>query len=71
MNHYQNTISHRKRHEGLRGKPYHCSQKFLTIGYGRNLETRGITEDEAEEMLLNDLSDVEQALDRQALFKYK
>lgn len=67
MNHYQNTISQLKRHEGLRLKPYRCSEGYLTIGYGRNLETRGITEDEAEEMLLNDLSDVEQALDRHAL----
>jgi lysozyme len=27
-----------KRHEGLRLKPYPCSQKHLTIGYGWNLD---------------------------------
>lgn len=34
----------------------------MTIGYGRNLETNGISKDEAEEMLLNDMSDVEENL---------
>jgi len=55
----------------LHAKSYHCSQKFLTIDYGHNLEARGSSGYEAEEILINDLSDVEQALDRQALLKYK
>lgn len=43
-----------KRDEGLRLHPYHCSEGVLTIGYGRSLE-KGITEDEAELLLRNDL----------------
>ena len=35
------------RHEGLRLKPYHCPAGKLTIGVGRNLEDKGITEKEA------------------------
>lgn len=44
-----------KKHEGLRLKPYRCSAGKLTIGYGRNLDDVGISEEEAEMLLLNDL----------------
>jgi lysozyme len=44
-----------KRHEGLRLKPYLCPAGKLTIGYGRNLDDKGITKDEAERLLLNDI----------------
>lgn len=44
-----------KRHEGLRLKPYRCPAGKLTIGYGRNLEDVGISEEEAEVLLQNDL----------------
>jgi len=45
-----------KRHEGLRLKPYRCTANKLTIGYGRNIEDAGISEDEAELLLFNDLA---------------
>lgn len=41
--------------EGLRLKPYRCSAGRLTIGVGRNLEDRGITEEEALVLLDNDI----------------
>lgn len=41
--------------EGLRLEPYLDTEGLLTIGYGRNLEHNGITEDEAEYLLKNDL----------------
>lgn len=44
-----------KRHEGFRRFPYRCTAGKLTIGYGRNLEDVGISEDEAEMLLLNDV----------------
>lgn len=44
-----------KRHEGLRLKPYLCTANKITIGYGRNLEQKGITKLEAEELLQNDI----------------
>ena len=50
-----NLLNQLRRHEGLRLEPYKCSEGYLTIGYGRNLETNGISEAEAEFMLLNDL----------------
>ena len=50
-----NLLNQLRRHEGLRLKPYHCSENFLSLGYGRNLETNGISEAEAEFMLSNDL----------------
>lgn len=41
--------------EGLSLKTYRCSAGYLTIGYGRNLDTCGIRDDEAELMLNNDI----------------
>lgn len=51
-----------KRHEGLRLTVYECTAGKKTIGYGRNLEDRGITEREAEELLDNDIEAVEAQL---------
>jgi len=47
-----------KRHEGLRLKPYKCTAGKLTIGYGRNLDDKGINKDEASYMLYRDLHNV-------------
>ena len=50
-----------KRHEGAvtdeRGnhKPYRCPAGKLTLGYGRNIEDRGITDAEAEHLLDSDI----------------
>jgi len=43
------------KHESLRLKPYHCPAGKLTIGIGRNLEDKGITEKEALMLLENDI----------------
>jgi lysozyme len=50
------------RHEGLRLTPYRCTAGKLTIGYGRNLDDRGIREEEARIMLQNDIAEVKTAL---------
>jgi lysozyme len=50
------------RHEGLRLKPYRCTAGKLTIGYGRNLDDRGISKKEAYAMLEKDILDCEQWL---------
>lgn len=47
-----------KRHEGLELKPYMCTGGKLTIGYGRNLDGKGISEKEADNMLTEDILDV-------------
>ena len=44
------------RHEGLKNKPYRCSADALTIGVGRNLESNGISYDEAIFLLRNDIN---------------
>ena len=44
--------------------PYKCSQNFTSIGCGRNLDTRGITEDEAMYLLSNDIESVFKDLDK-------
>ncbi len=52
-----------RRHEGLRLHPYRDTVGKLTIGVGRNLDDRGVTEAEALLMLRNDLLEVEARLD--------
>ena len=46
-----------KENEGLRLKPYKCSAGKSTIGWGRNLDDKGISENEAELMLTEDIND--------------
>lgn len=53
-----------KRHEGLRLKPYKCTAGKITIGYGRNLEDKGISVSEAELMLSNDIREFESSLEK-------
>lgn len=55
-------------HEGLELKPYRCTAGHLTIGIGRNLDDRGITEDEARFLCQNDVDIVEQELARKFPF---
>lgn len=57
-----NLLNQLRRHEGLRLEPYKCSEGYLTIGFGRNIETNGISEAEAEFMLSNDLIACEKEL---------
>lgn len=42
-------------HEGYRSKVYCCPAGKLTVGFGRNLEDLGITEQEAYMLLDNDI----------------
>mgnify|MGYP003145046955 CR=1 FL=1 len=51
-----------ERHEGLRLKPYRDTVGKLTVGYGRNLDDVGITPEEAELMLDNDIDAAEKHL---------
>ena len=50
------------RHEGLRLKPYRCTSGKLTIGIGRNLDDRGISQTEAYVLLENDIQNCEMQL---------
>ncbi|HYF56553.1 MAG TPA: glycoside hydrolase family protein [Salinarimonas sp.] len=54
------------RHEGLRLKPYRDTEGKLTVGVGRNLDDRGISESEALYLLANDIAIAEKDLDRNA-----
>jgi len=47
-----------KKDEGFRGKPYKCTANKTTIGYGRNLDDKPLTEEEAEYLLNNDLKEI-------------
>ena len=50
------------RDEDCKLMPYRCSAGKLTIGIGRNLEDRGISQDEADLMFSNDIRAVEDEL---------
>ena len=53
-----------KKHEGFRAKPYYCTADKLTIGYGTNLDARGVTREEAEILMMNEVDDCIRALKR-------
>lgn len=51
-----------ERDEGNRLKPYTDTIGKLTIGVGRNLTDKGITESEAQQMLADDVAEVQASL---------
>lgn len=51
-------------HEGKRSKPYKDTVGKLTIGVGRNLDDVGLSDDEIQYLLINDLKRVEVGLDK-------
>jgi len=51
-------------HEGIKLKPYHCTAGKLTIGVGRNLDDRGISQATATQMLEEDIDIVLDELKR-------
>ena len=63
-----NLIDSIKRHEGFSATAYRCPTGRLTIGYGRcgdpDEQGTGITEEEAEDLLANDLVKFEAAARR-------
>lgn len=61
-------IAQLKRDEGLRLRPYRCTSGKLTIGYGRNLEDRGIDRHEADAMLQNDIERTETSLSHHVIW---
>jgi lysozyme len=46
-----------KEHEGFSSTPYMDTEGNLTIGYGRNLEGKGVSQHEAEYLLNGDIND--------------
>lgn len=60
-----NILDQLRRDEGVRLKPYTDSVGKLTIGIGRNLTDVGISEDEANTLLFNDLAKVQAQLSEQ------
>lgn len=55
-------IEQLKRHEGVELKPYQDTVGKWTIGVGRNLDDIGISEQEAEMLLMNDIKEAERQL---------
>lgn len=53
-----------KLHEGKKSKPYKDTVGKLTIGIGRNLDDRGITEEEIVFLFGTDVAIVEKELDK-------
>ena len=51
-----------KRHEGVELKPYQDTVGKWTIGVGRNLDDIGISEEEAEMLLHNDIKEASRQL---------
>lgn len=52
-----NVLDLSKFHEKYERFVYRCPAGYLTAGYGRNLETRGLSEAEASYLLQNDIDE--------------
>lgn len=61
MNHQERLL---RLHEGTRRKPYRDTVGKLTVGVGRNLDDKGLRDDEIALMLTNDIKECEADLDR-------
>ena len=60
MNDGMNILMDRiKKNEGLVLTAYKCPAGRITIGYGRNLEDNGISEEEADMLLKNDVNRID------------
>ena len=59
---YMRLIAQLRKHEGVEHKPYTDTVGKLTIGVGRNLDDRGLSEDEIDYLLQNDIRIVEEEL---------
>jgi lysozyme len=55
---------HLEAEEGRRRKPYRCTAGKLTIGIGKNLDDAGLSNDEIDYLLSNDVRRVMGELDR-------
>ena len=52
-----------RRHEGVKNTLYKCTSNKWTIGVGRNLEDVGLSEEEIDILLQNDITRTEELLD--------
>jgi lysozyme len=68
MNVSKELIEFLKLSEGYRQLVYRCPAGKLTVGYGLNLEDRGVTEAEADYLLRSVVADVERNLVRRITF---
>lgn len=57
-------IGQLQRHEGIRLMPYTDTVGKITIGVGRNLSDNGITPEEADFLMTNDIAQTEDELGR-------
>jgi lysozyme len=65
---YDKMIEQIKSDEGEKLTVYRCTEGFNSIGFGRNLDKNGITHDEAQYLLLNDLTRIEIRMVRSNMF---
>ena len=49
-------VAELRRDEGVKAKPYRDTEGILTIGVGRNLEDVGLSDDEMDYLLTNDIN---------------
>ena len=65
MSFYDQLTEQLKKHEGVRLYPYEDTTGHWTIGIGHNLTDKGITLEESECLLREDIDDVELQLDKE------
>lgn len=64
IDHDARLVAQLRLHEGERQFAYRDTEDKLTIGIGRNLDAKGLSRDEREYLLNNDIADARRELDR-------
>lgn len=64
VDHDARLVAQLRLHEGERERAYRDTEGYLTIGIGRNLDAKGLSRDEREYLLNNDIADARRELDR-------
>ena len=64
IDHGARLVAQLRLHEGERQYPYRDTVGKLTIGIGRNLDAKGLSRDEREYLLANDIAEARANLDR-------
>lgn len=62
-------LAHMEWAEGFRSDPYLCPQGYLTIGFGRNLNAKGISKSEGRFLLYNDMQEALRDAQRLPVFQ--
>jgi len=62
MSYLNDAVELVSQHEGFRSKPYHCTEGYLTIGYGKRVDYIEVDKETAKKWLKKELKELDKRL---------